>query len=131
MKRFDINAVKKLVSSSPIKEIRGRFRFNIPTDDWEFGQEEETYKEQFSVFENFLKEVQPWAVFETEKGEELGKFVIEYNLFDADPPEHEDKEYFFSLPFENGESILLTLFIEEKWPYCNGGGKFSISLELE
>ena len=130
MKMFDINEVKDLVSKSPIKEIRGRFRFNLPTDCWDFGNGAESYEEQFSILENFLKENKPWALFETEKGEELGKFFIEYDLFDGDPPEYDKNIIFFALPLENDGSMLLSLLIEE-WPLCNSGGKFSISLNLE
>lgn len=129
---FDINEVKDLVLKSPIKEIRGKFRFNLAIDNWNFGGKSETYGEQLYFLENFLKQEKPWAVFETEKGEELGQFVIEYKLFDGDPPDSPNKkELFFALPLGNNESMLLSLLIKEDWPYYNGGGKFSISLNLD
>jgi hypothetical protein len=131
MKMFNANEVKDLVLKSPIKEIRGNFRFNLPSNDWDFGVGAETLTKQLDDLENFLKESKPWALFETEKGEGLGKFVIEYDMFDGDPPNYLKSEYFFAVPLENGDSLLVSLQINAGWPYYEGGGKFSISLNLD
>ena len=135
VENLNLQALRELVENHPLRQIRGRFRTDVPFDQWEFFYEEDEYEEREKLFDDYLLKEKHYVVLLTEDNVLLGKFEITTSkMFDDGVPDNDDT--FFLVPerlnneVEPGEELQIILRTDSVESEYGEFGKFSAQLEL-